>query len=313
MDAMRGRLRAVQLACSLAATLGAGVSAAAADCPDEGAAGRDAERGFKLRRDGENQDAAAAFEAAYRCMPDDRHGERWEHLASYLETVQKIPGQAPADTRGQLCRARRLIEDYQQSIHAVTPRPDTASDAAAEHQRIEEELARRFPGSGACDEPNPSGPDLMPVGPARPQPAAPAPGPAAQNVAAEAPVEGPGPSVDPRPAARGPDARARPLWIAGAVTGASSLIPAVIMGIGLRKGDQAELDAAAAKANGELQQIRDGVHPDGVLGNRMAYAGAIVGGALLLTSVALLTAAARRARSSRARVSVTGSGLRVSF
>jgi hypothetical protein len=320
LGAMRGRIRAFQLACALVAAMGAETSAAAGDCPDESVAGKEAERAYKLKRGGFLQEAASAFEAAYRCMPPDRkHGERWEHLASYLETVQGMPSVAPAAARAELCHARALIEDYRQSIRAVSPAPDTAKDAGAEHQRVEEELARDFPGSGPCDEPKAPEPDPLLTAPSKPVVPLPVSLPEVGAPPKTMPRTGPtrteaAPDQRSAPAnhtSRTP--RARPLWIAGAVTGVASIVPAVIMGIGLRKGDQADADAATAMASGELQHIRDSIHPDGVVGNRMAYAGAIVGGALLITSVALLTAAARRTRASRAPVSALGTGLLVRF
>ncbi len=282
--------------------MGAEASASAAGCPDEAAAAMEAERAFKLRRGEFLAEAADAFAAAYRCMPPDRkHEERWEHLASYLETVQRLPAATPAAAHVQLCRARALIADYQQSIRTASPAPETANYAAAEHQRIDEELARQAPGEGACDEGSAA------PGPAAPKPSVPAPSTSSEPPGPETAAE---PRIDPV-ARRG--APARPLWIAGAATGAASVIPLVIMGIGLRKGGQAETDAAQAMTTGELQQIRDDIHPNGVLGNRLAYAGAIVGGALFITSVALLTVAGRRARLGRARVTAAGSGLLVRF
>ena len=297
------RISALSLACAFLALMRAETTLAAGDCPNEAIAAREAARAYKLRRGEFLPEAAAAFESAYRCMPVDRgHEERWEHLASYLETVQRLPREDPSAALARSCHARELIDEYQRSLRSVSPAPDAAEYAAAERRRIEEELASLSPGVDPCPKTAEKPPD---------------PGPAASSTGS---TDIPAPAVQATPSARDDRGTSRSSWravrplvAAGAAMGAAGVASFVVMGVGLGIGDRAEGEAAAAMKAGQLQQIREDIHPDGVLGNRMAYGGAIVGGALLVTGVVLLTVAARRARASQARVSGGAAGLVLRF
>jgi hypothetical protein len=92
------------------------------------------------------------------------------------------------------------------------------------------------------------------------------------------------------------------------------VVPLAVMIAGLVKGGQAELGSAEAKAAGDLQSIRDELHPAGVVANRMAFAGAIVGGVLVVTSAALLVAAHRGSRTrTSGHVMPAGGGVMIRF
>ncbi len=289
-------------------------------CPDEAQAAKSAERGFNLRRSGALAEAADAFAAAYRCMPRDRqHEARWEHLVAYVETAQKLSTAVPSLRREYLCSSRSLIEDYRASVAALSPAPESATYATEEAKRTEQEIIDRLGSVEVCDT---SHGMLLDTTARDGRPARP---PAAKPTATTPPETAPDPpapveasQAEPRPSPpkrRRAPSPGRPLTIAGITTGALSLAPLLVMSIGLSNGNKAEDASAEASAAGDLNKIRDDLHSDGVIANRMAYAGAIVGGALLVTTVALLVAAKRRDHRppTTSRLAPTGAGLLLRF
>lgn len=268
---------------------------AAADCPDPLFAADHAKRGHALRRSNVLVDAASAFEAAYRCMPRDAdHDARWEHLAALADVIADAP--AGPERTGLQCRMRTAVRDFLDSIRAVQPRPESAAFAEDAARALATDLA-----GAAC-----------PATEAAPTPSPPTPAPTPDPIAATGPEPAtaatPSTPADPRRPAPG-----RPLRIAGAAVGAAALVPLAVMAAGLGLGSRAESQIAAAKADGDLQRIHDDLRPAGATANRMAVAGAIVGGVLIVTAVAILTASrgARAPRSSR--IVPAGGGLTIRF
>jgi hypothetical protein len=270
--------------------------AAGSACPDVVMAANHAKQGHGLRRSGAVVDAVNAFEAAYRCMPPGTdHDARWEHLAALFDAAWGVTAGDQRDA--MLCRMRGLVRDFKGTIVGVHPIPDSAAFADEALRSIEDELAT---GGKTCPA-EPPAPTPVQVDPAS-SPSAPSPQPAhVGRTSIPHPIDRPTPA-------------GRPLRIAGAAVGAVAVVPLAVMIAGLVKGGQAELGSAEAKAAGDLQSIRDELHPAGVVANRMAFAGAIVGGVLVVTSAALLVAAHRGSRTrTSGHVMPAGGGVMIRF
>lgn len=259
-------------------------------------------RGFQLRGEGALADAAGHLERAYRCMPREHHDDpRWEVLVDYLDLVHKLR-EAPGQAKTWLCQARGLLRDYLESHPA---RAALLTDARQELDAIDKLLAP-LGGDTLCDAPAaPTTPPMEQAAPANP-PAEPPPSavPAQPLVKRSKPLGRPGPVDTPR---------TRPLWIAASVTGVATLASFSVLVAGLAMGQKADANAANATKTGDWQYIHDVLHPDGVRGNRMAYAGAIVGGVFLVTTVALLATGFHRRKVARRLAVATGMGLQIRF
>lgn len=289
---MRSYLSGLSLPVSLVCALWIGPRTASATCPNTSDAAAHATQGYGLQRSGAYADAVNEFEAAYRCMPADTAADaRWEYLVSLQDLISKLP---EGDERTQVvCRIRGLVRDFTASVRDVTPAPESATYA----RDAERELDDLTNSGAACPQtPAVTPPEVAPpVTP--PDPAPREPDTATEEKPADPPRPQPG----------------RPLKIAAATVGAAALAPLAVMLAGIVRGGQLESQSADAKQMLDLQQVRD-LHPAGVVANRMAYAGAIVGGALVVTSIALAVVGSRRAHSSKyTRITPTGGGVLIRF
>lgn len=290
---MRSYLSGLSLPVSLVCVLWIGPRTASAACPNTSDAAARAKQGYGLQRSGAYADAANEFEAAYRCMPADTAADaRWEYLVSLQDLISKLP---EGDDRTQVvCRIRGLVREFTASVRDETPAPESATYAVD----AERELDELTNSGAACPQaPAVTPPKVTPQSDPPPDPA---------------PVE-PITTIDEKPAAAPRQRPGRPLKIAAATVGAAALAPLAVMLAGIVRGGQLESQSADAKQKVDLQQARD-LHPAGVVANRMAYAGAIVGGAMAVTSIALAVAGSRRAhRSKYTRVTPTVGGVLIRF
>lgn len=281
---------------ALTLSLGTGPASAAAADPSE----RDVayERGVQAETAGDDEQAAAAYERAFRLTSPAESGPRLLFLrASVAARLRADAGGEPG--RVQLCHASDLLREYL----GDTPAPvgqDPLAEERASLQAVEQRLGSAGPscasllGGGVSEPPAPeptpptpttTTPTTSPI--AEPEPAAPASGPS------------PGPTpIDPR---------RRALRISGGVSlgvGAAGLAMMVSgLAIGRRaiaRGQRACLEEMACEAFSP--ELRD-IQADGTRGDVLATVGAVVGGVGVITGAVLLIVGERTRGRARATLS----------